>query len=105
MSQSRSDFSGSRASAVIASCGSRCNPAPFEMEFSMNKLALVRISRKSLPVALAAFATGAMAAPIDVTALVTDIGAQIAPIVLVGGAVLLVVVSVKAFRWVRSALS
>lgn len=45
------------------------------------------------------------AAPIDVEDLVTDIGAQIAPIVLVGGAVLLVVVAVKAFRWVRSALS
>lgn len=45
------------------------------------------------------------AAAIDVTSTVTDIGAQAAPIALIGGAVLLIVVAVKAFRWVRSALS
>lgn len=49
--------------------------------------------------------SGAFAAPIDVTAVVTDIGGQAAPIALIGAAVLLIVVGVKAFRWVRSALS
>lgn len=45
------------------------------------------------------------AAAVDVTATTTDIGAQITSIVAIGGAVLLVMVAVKAFRWVRSALS
>ena len=47
----------------------------------------------------------AQAAAIDVTAVVTDIGAQAAPIGLIGGAVLLIYVGVKAFQWVRKALS
>lgn len=47
----------------------------------------------------------AQAAAIDVTAVVTDIGAQAAPIGLIGGAVLLIFVAVKAFKWVRRALS
>lgn len=50
-------------------------------------------------------ASQAHAAAVDVAAVVTDIGAQITPIVAIGGAVLLVFVSVRAFRWVRSALS
>lgn len=49
--------------------------------------------------------TASQAAAIDVGAVVTDIGAQAAPIALIGGAVLLIMVAVKAFRWVRSALS
>ena len=51
------------------------------------------------------FATAAFAAPVDVTATVTDIGAQIAPITAIGGAVLLLMVAMKAFKWVRAALS
>lgn len=47
----------------------------------------------------------AQAEAIGVTALVTDIAAQGAPIALIGGAVLLIAVAVKAFKWVRSALS
>lgn len=47
----------------------------------------------------------ANAAAIDVAAVVTDIGAQAAPVGLIGGAVLLIVLAVKAFKWVRSALS
>lgn len=47
----------------------------------------------------------ANAAAVDVSGVVTDIGAQIPSIVAIGGAVLLVVVAVKAFKWVRSALS
>lgn len=59
--------------------------------------------------ALAAFATAASAqsapAPVDVAALVANISSQIGPITLVGGAVLLVFVAVKAFRWVRAAMA
>lgn len=50
-------------------------------------------------------AAASHAAAIDVDAVVTDIGAQAAPIALIGGAVLVIVVGVKAFKWVRSALS
>ena len=56
-------------------------------------------------VTASAAATSAQAAAVDVTGVVTDIGAQTASIVAIGGAVLLVYVAVKAFKWVRSALS
>jgi hypothetical protein len=46
----------------------------------------------------------ANAAAIDVAAVVTDIGAQAAPVGLIGAAVLLLVVGIKAFKWVRRAL-
>lgn len=46
-----------------------------------------------------------MAAAVDVTATVTDIGAQLAPIGLIATAVLGVFVGLKAFKWVRKALS
>jgi hypothetical protein len=52
-----------------------------------------------------AMATASQAAAIDVASVVTDIGAQMASITLVGGAVLILHVGVKAFKWVRSALS
>jgi hypothetical protein len=52
-----------------------------------------------------AMATASQAAAIDVASVVTDIGAQMASITLVGGAVLVLHVGVKAFKWVRSALS
>ena len=42
---------------------------------------------------------------VDASAIVTDIKAQAGPIALVGGAVLLIFVGVKAFQWVRKALS
>jgi len=45
------------------------------------------------------------AAAVDVTAVVTDIGAQAVPIGLIGAAVMLIFVAVKAFKWVRSAMS
>jgi len=67
---------------------------------------LVRASRPlSVLFVSALLATQAMAAAIDVEDVVTDIGAQIAPIALIGGAVLLVFVAIKAFKWVRRALS
>ena len=50
-------------------------------------------------------AAAAKAAAVDVTGVVTEIGAQVPSIVAVGGAVLTVVVAVKAFQWVRRALS
>ena len=56
------------------------------------------------PVVLALGAAGAQAAAVDVTGVVTDIGAQAAPIGLIGGAVLLIFVAIKAFKWVRAAL-
>ena len=42
---------------------------------------------------------------IDATAVVSTVTAQLTPIGLVGAAVLGVVVAVKAFKWVRAALS
>lgn len=62
-------------------------------------------AKNAFLLALAVGATASQAAAIDVAAVVTDIGAQAAPIGLIGGAVLLIMVAVKAFRWVRSALS
>ena len=56
------------------------------------------------PVVLALGAAGAQASAVDVTGVVTDIGAQAAPIGLIGGAVLLIFVAIKAFKWVRAAL-
>lgn len=47
----------------------------------------------------------ANAAAVDVTAITADIALQGAPIAAIGGAVLLIYVGVKAFQWVRKALS
>lgn len=76
----------------------------------MNKLNIARLGQKAKLAALAAATSAmaiqpAMAEAVDVTAVVTDIKAQIASVVLIGGAVLLVYVSVKAFKYVRAALS
>ncbi len=80
----------------------------------MNKFAIAHFNRlgsKAKMVALAAtgaaltVAQPAMAAAIDVADVVTDIKAQIASVVAIGGAVLLVFAAVRAFRWVRSAMS
>lgn len=61
---------------------------------------------RALVVAGALTAAGAsQAAAIDVSAVVTEIGAQTAPIASIGAAVLLLVVAIKAFQWVRRALS
>lgn len=50
-------------------------------------------------------AGASQAGAIDVTAVVTEIGAQAAPIASIGAAVLLLVVGIKAFQWVRRALN
>lgn len=57
------------------------------------------------PAALLTVAGTASAAAIDVSAVVTDIGAQAAPVALIGGAVLVLLVGIKAFKWVRRAMS
>ena len=46
----------------------------------------------------------ASAAAVDVSAVVTDIAAQAAPIALIGAAVLILMVGIKAFKWVRRAM-
>lgn len=77
----------------------------------MNKFAIARVGQKSKLAALAAVGLAltatqpAMAAAIDVADVVTDIGAQAVPVGLIGGAVLLIYLAVRAFKWVRSALS
>ncbi len=55
--------------------------------------------------ATAMFTAPAMAAAVDVTDVVADIAAQSAPIALIGSAVLILVVGIKAFKWVRRAMS
>lgn len=56
-------------------------------------------------VTLAIASAQASAAAVDVTAVVTDIGAQLVPVGLIGSAVLLVFLGVKAFKWVRAAMA
>lgn len=58
-----------------------------------------------LAVPLVLAAGSASAAAIDVADVVTDIGAQAAPVALIGTAVLILFVGIKAFKWVRRALS
>lgn len=62
------------------------------------------IVRGLVAVGVLTIAGASQAAGIDVTSVVTTIGDQAAPIALIGGAVLAIVVGVKAFKWVRSAL-
>lgn len=50
-------------------------------------------------------ASQAQAAAINVTDVVADIEAQAAPIAAIGAAVLILMVGIKAFKWVRRALS
>ena len=64
-----------------------------------------QIQRGLVAVGVLAATASANAAAIDVSAVVTDIAAQATPIGLIGGAVLLLVVGIKAFKWVRAALS
>lgn len=70
-------------------------------EIEMNKY----VQRGLVAAGVLAATASANAAAIDVASVVTDISAQAAPIALIGGAVLVVYVGIKAFRWVRGALS
>ena len=65
----------------------------------------MKYAKNAFLLAMAVGATASQAAAIDVTAIVTDIGNQLGPIGLIGIAVMGVMVAVKAFRWVRAALS
>ncbi|MBN9411383.1 MAG: phage coat protein [Burkholderiales bacterium] len=76
----------------------------------MNKrFALIRNPRNLSAVVVAAGASLlpvlSHAAAIDVDDLVADIAAQAVPVGLIGGAVLLLMVGIKAFKWVRRAMS
>lgn len=62
------------------------------------------IQRGLVAVGVLAVSAASQAAAIDVSGAVTDIGAQAAPVGLVGVACLLVYGAVKAFNWVRGAL-
>lgn len=80
------------------------------LEFVMNKFACFvpvarRLAVSGAALAAAAGAHAATGAAIDVTDVVSTIGAQLVPIGLVGTAVLGVIVAVRAFKWVRSATS
>ena len=68
----------------------------------MNLKQKLGASVAALTVAPAAFATGP-AAP-DVSSVVTAIGGAAAPIAAIGGAVLLVLVGIKIYKWVRRAM-
>jgi len=60
---------------------------------------------KKIALGLLAFApVASFAAAVDVADVVTDIGAQVAPVTAIGGAVLLLLVAIKAFKWVRRAM-
>lgn len=61
----------------------------------MKKIALLVVS--------AAFSAVSHAAAVSVTAVTADIAAQAAPIAAIGAAVLLLIVGMKAFKWVRKA--
>lgn len=63
-----------------------------------------RFAAAAATVALVA-AAPAHAAAIDVADVVTDIAAQATPIGLVGSAVLMLYAAIKAFKWVRAAMS
>lgn len=63
------------------------------------------IKRGLVAVGVLTVVGSANAAAVDVASVVTDIGAQATPIAAIGAAVLLIYVAVKAFQWVRKALS
>lgn len=63
------------------------------------------INRSLVALGALAGTAAANAAAVDVTAVTTDIAAQAAPIAAVGAAVLVLYVGIKAFKWVRQALS
>jgi hypothetical protein len=62
------------------------------------------LDRAYLGALLFAVPAVSFAAAIDVEDVVTDIGAQIVPVGLIGAAVLLLIVAIKAYKWVRRAL-
>lgn len=59
--------------------------------------------RSGLGLGLAALATASQAA-VDVTAVVTEITAAAAPVGLIGGGVLVLMIGIKVYKWVRAAM-
>lgn len=51
-----------------------------------------------------AVSSASFAAAPDVSAVVTEIGGAAAPVASIGAAVLLVMVGIKVFKWIRSVL-
>ena len=72
-----------------------------KVRFDMN----ANIKRGLVAAGVFAATASANAAAIDVTGVVSDIAAQAAPVGLVGVAVLTIYAAVKAFKWVRAAMS
>ena len=70
----------------------------------MNTMFKNQLVRRSIPV-MALAGAGAANAAVDVAAVTTEIGSNVASVTAIGGAVLLVLVAAAAFRWVRRALS
>lgn len=66
---------------------------------------------KTAVLGFAALAVSALSAPamaqavgVDVTNVVADIAAQATPVAAIGAAVLILLVGIKAFKWVRRAM-
>jgi hypothetical protein len=88
----------------------KCLNTPMETKLKvkteMNKLNIqTRRLGQAAAVGALVLASQAHAAPVDVTAVTTDIAAQAAPIAAIGAAVLVLIVGIKAFKWVRAAMS
>jgi hypothetical protein len=60
--------------------------------------------KRFLPLGLVAFPVLSNAAAVEVSAVTTDIAAQAAPVAAIGAAVLILLVAIKAFKWVRRAM-
>lgn len=65
----------------------------------------MKYSKNAFLLALALGASASQAAAVDVTAIVTDITAQLVPIGLVAASVLGLHVAVKTYQWIRRALA
>jgi uncharacterized membrane protein len=71
------------------------------MKLRSNLAAVVALAATALAsVPAMAQSTGA----VDVTSVVSTIAAQATPIASIGGAVLAIIVGIKAFKWVRRAM-
>jgi hypothetical protein len=68
------------------------------------KTKLLRLAALSAGLAASAGAMAQSTGAIDVTSVVSTIGAQLTPIASIGGAVLGVIVAIKAYKWVRRAM-
>lgn len=60
-------------------------------------------ARVGFGLSLAVLATVSQAA-VDVTAVVTEISGAAAPVALIGGGVLVLMVGIKVYKWVRAAM-